>query len=75
MVLSCGRELTPTTGAPANKGRRKQFFFEKKNQKTFTYFDPCRSGLARQAREQKFFGSFIQKRTASLLRPWTQARC
>jgi mono/diheme cytochrome c family protein len=34
---------------------RKQFFFEKKNQKTFA----C---LNASAREQKFFGSFFQKK-------------
>jgi hypothetical protein len=42
------------------KKGRKQFFFEKKNQKTFTR---C-GGL----QEQKFFVSFFQKRNASLLR-------
>jgi hypothetical protein len=46
------------------------FFFEKKNQKTF--FTSVR-GLPQPAgtdfapQEQKFFGSFFQKRTASLL--------
>jgi len=42
---------------------RKVFFFEKKKQKTF-------GGLSRSCRqrtlsEQKFFGSFFQKRTTS----------
>jgi hypothetical protein len=40
------------------------FFFEKKNQKTVTRW-PTRpmSKLAAHAKEQKFFGSFFQKRT------------
>jgi hypothetical protein len=47
--------------------QRKQFFFEKKNQKTFTFFSKNQSCQPRQITEQKFFGSFFQKRTASLL--------
>jgi hypothetical protein len=43
---------------------RKQFFFEKKNQKTFICSGFGVSGWA-QPNEQKFFGSFFQKRTAS----------
>jgi hypothetical protein len=39
---------------------RKQFFFEKKNQKTF-------DSLEATASEQKFFVSFFQKRNTSLL--------
>jgi hypothetical protein len=42
------------------------FFFEKKNQKTFTPFG-CPPAPMRWHREQKFFGSFFQKRTASFL--------
>jgi hypothetical protein len=48
---------------------QKQFFFEKKNQKTFA-FDaiPVVSAMTStlpQAQSQKSFGSFLQKRTAS----------
>jgi hypothetical protein len=47
----------PAKAAVPEEGR-KQFFFEKKNQKTFTLsFGPLT--------EQKFFGSFFQKRTTS----------
>jgi hypothetical protein len=42
----------------------KQFFFEKKNQKTFVLRAEAFS-TPREA-EQKFFGSFFQKRTAFL---------
>jgi hypothetical protein len=50
--------------------KKKQFFFEKKNQKTFircggtllALFDPSAGGMSK-----KFFGSLFQKRTASLL--------
>jgi hypothetical protein len=50
------------------KGRRKQFFSEEKNQKTFISCGQQTllmgaSGAA--AKEQKFFGAFFQKRTAS----------
>jgi hypothetical protein len=48
--------------------RRKQCFFEKKHQKTFIRFATRRLYRTRQPMEQKFFGSFFQKRTASLLR-------
>jgi isochorismate synthase EntC len=44
---------------------RKQFFFEKKNQKTFAGFGTGQSYQARKPAEQKSFGSFLQKRTAS----------
>jgi hypothetical protein len=44
--------------------RGKQFFFEKKNQKTFATW-PRASGEDRDSGE-KFFGSFFQKRTAFL---------
>jgi hypothetical protein len=49
----------------AMKKARKQFFFEKKNQKTFV----PRSVSLRNAypKEQKSFASFLQKRSASLL--------
>jgi hypothetical protein len=43
-------------------------FLKKKNQKTFVLFSKHRSYQARQPMEQKFFGSFFQKRTAFLLR-------
>jgi hypothetical protein len=42
---------------------RKVFFFEKKKQKLL---NPCaRAGRSAQPNEQKFFGAFFQKRTAS----------
>jgi hypothetical protein len=44
---------------------RKQFFFEKKNQKTFAQLDDAPDTNGMYLREQKFFGSFFQKRTAS----------
>jgi len=40
----------------------KVFFFEKKKQKTFMSFGRC-WGLFRDS-QQKFFGSFFQKRTS-----------
>jgi hypothetical protein len=49
---------------------RKQFFFEKKNQKTFICFGQHLTGLfspEATGNSQKFFGSFFQKRTVSLL--------
>jgi len=45
---------------------RKMFFFEKKNQKTFIRSGTRgsnRVGSPGRAQEQKFFGSFFQKRT------------
>ncbi len=45
--------------------RRKRFFFEKKNQKTFAnLYAPW--GRGRYQNNQKFFASFFQKRSASL---------
>jgi hypothetical protein len=44
---------------------RKQFFFAKKNQKTFPSWG-ARYGTAR-TKQQKFFGSFLQKRTLPFL--------
>jgi hypothetical protein len=45
---------------------RKDFFFEKKKQKTFGYGSRAgRTGAAPD--NQKFFGSFFQKRTAFFL--------
>jgi hypothetical protein len=49
--------------APGRCGqRRKRFFFEKKKQKTFVY----KACWLEQAgfKDQKFFGSFFQKRTS-----------
>jgi hypothetical protein len=51
----------------------KQFFFEKKNQKTFVYVGLKDVGATLRAASpyyQKFFVSFFQKRNTSLLR-WT----
>jgi hypothetical protein len=47
------------------ESERKQFFFEKKNQKTFICFSisPWPAGGA--PNEQKFFVSFFQKRNTS----------
>jgi hypothetical protein len=48
----------------------KQFFFEKKNQKTVSCFWPTHLGRFETAASrhlQKFFGSFVQKRTLALL--------
>jgi len=48
--------------------KKKQFFFEKKNQETYIRSYPRRHGeMGRVSNEQKFFGSFFQKRTASRL--------
>ena len=47
--------------------RRKAFFFEKKKQKAFSAAVAVLSGTV-YSREQKFFGSFFQKRTACLAR-------
>jgi hypothetical protein len=46
----------------------KQFFFEKKNQKTFAHWLPARGGFEchSELKWQKFFGSFFQKRTLLL---------
>jgi hypothetical protein len=52
---------------------RKDFFFEKEKQKTFTYLAAASPGEA-QPRIQKFFGSFFQKRTAFCFLPWVVGR-
>jgi hypothetical protein len=44
---------------------RKYFFFEKKKQKTFAPLGHAVKSMANR-NEQKFFGSFFQKRTAFL---------
>jgi hypothetical protein len=44
---------------------RKQFFFSKKIQKTFTQVDDAPDTNGAYLGGQKFFGSFFQKRTAS----------
>jgi hypothetical protein len=54
----------PVSLRPESESERKAFFFEKKKQKTFICFGFGFSGWA-QPSEQKFFGSFFQKRTAS----------
>jgi hypothetical protein len=51
-------------GAAKKEGR--MFFFEKKNQKTFVYCGALHRGTGRSDQEQKFFGSFFQKRTPCL---------
>jgi hypothetical protein len=65
--------------SPKRQSRaRKQFFFEKKNQKTFAYsrhrligpFDP-----AALRKEQKFFVSFFQKRNTSFSSLACQSLC
>ncbi len=47
------------------KNERKNFFFEKKKQKTFDRW--VRASRNARARVQKFFGSFFQKRTSLLV--------
>jgi hypothetical protein len=44
----------------------KRFFFEKKKQKTFDY-GGMRRGRCQSPQDQKFFGSFFQKRTSFFL--------
>jgi hypothetical protein len=56
------------TSGMGNVGERKMFFFEKKNQKTFATFGRSRTQAPEsdsERQEQKFFGSFFQKRTTS----------
>jgi hypothetical protein len=56
-----------TRAAPV---RRKAFFFEKKNRKTFVWKTPhvvCRGDTVARRQTQKFFGSFFQKRTLAFL--------
>jgi hypothetical protein len=50
---------------PRSKSGRKAFFFEKKNQKTITSSGRCWRKV--RDSDQKFFGSFFQKRTFFLL--------
>jgi hypothetical protein len=48
----------------------KEFFFEKKNQKTFVWKTPhvvCRVCTAPRRQVQEFFGSFFQKGTLAFL--------
>jgi hypothetical protein len=52
---------------PKKEKGRKYFFFEKKKQKTFAPLVCAPGTIATHTKEQKFFGSFFQKRTASLL--------
>jgi hypothetical protein len=63
---SGGEEQAAALCPDAGHGGRKDFFFEKKKQKTFTA--SVRASRNARARVQKFFGSFFQKRTASLLK-------
>jgi hypothetical protein len=51
-------------GISSERQGRKAFFFEKKKQKTFARLS--RTFPAANAKWQKFFGSFFQKRTAFL---------
>jgi len=46
------------------ESEEKVFFFEKKQQKTFVCLTAALPGRL-SSNEQKFFGSFFQKRTAS----------
>jgi hypothetical protein len=58
----------------AKKGKEgRMFFFEKKNQKTFTHGMRGSSEIGRVSRRQKFFGSFFQERTACL--PFSAQAC
>jgi hypothetical protein len=45
---------------------RKHFFFEKKKQKTFAHWGPGHR-YCHRPQDQKFFGSFFQKRTSCFL--------
>jgi hypothetical protein len=58
-----------TAGGNAQRGdcKRKQFFFEKKNQKTFAFLGDVPIGQAASPNNQKFFVSFFQKRNSSFL--------
>jgi hypothetical protein len=61
------------------KKARQQFFFEKKNQKTFTLLVDAAGNIGACRGEKKLFGSFFQKRTAffalaSLCRPFASFR-
>jgi hypothetical protein len=48
---------------PRRADEKEVFFFEKKNQKTFTPLAAApTSQWAAHAKEQKFFGSFFQKK-------------
>jgi hypothetical protein len=60
--------MRPLGGRQASE--EKVFFFEKKKQKTFEISFRCvvfPAGMGAAPKEQKFFGSFFQKRTASFL--------
>jgi len=59
----CG---TLTGRAKSRQVKKEVFFFEKKNQKTFVCLVPRKSTQFVTAKEQKFFGSFFQKRTLLL---------
>jgi hypothetical protein len=45
---------------------RKKFFFEKKNQKTFGYLDPCRLQIG----SKSFLLLFFKKEVLACLRNW-----
>jgi hypothetical protein len=82
---ACARPATPRRGAAKPRQlitiriktdtltkKKKYFFFEKKKQKTFALCakPPDQMGQSGGVlNRQKFFGSFFQKRTASLLLP------
>jgi hypothetical protein len=53
------------------EGRKEDFFFEKKKQKTFVNFawSTWHSTFPANSKSQKFFGSFFQKRTAFSVLP------
>ncbi len=64
-------------GGPQGRTGRKQFFFEKKNQKNLLPKDMGRGARQppqRRTRRAKFFASFFQKRSASFTDPSTAAR-
>jgi hypothetical protein len=69
-AASARRAEPASQPASVEKARRKQFFFEKKNQKTFEFCSQPRgriTGSNAAAKSQKFFVSFFQKRNTSLL--------
>jgi len=58
---------------PHTSEARKHFFFEKKKQKTFALLADAVDQTGAYRREQKFFGSFFQKRTAFLALAFLQS--
>jgi hypothetical protein len=60
-----GEEIAAGHGLAGGREGRKRFFFEKKKQKTFVCWGLWR-WRCHNPQDQKFFGSFFQKRTSFL---------